>query len=322
MPPHLLISLNHSLRPQAILLVCLISGALACAGLAPSRSPTTEAPASSPRPPAFAGTPATVAPALTVDSFLARCPTTSEVASIDAHVEMSFGHFVAFPTVTLEPDGSMTFGQTIYGSQDPLVCFRQDGSADLDALQLRAYQSLLIMRQLAFDEPLPWTRQSLYDWFVGAVHELRFEEGPGIEYSECCNEKGVVQLASMGVPVMSASRWIDPSSLGPQGLFYPHARIHAGMQAMIATLVHLARANELGGHLEGCPEPWQEPGNGVLGPWGAEFAFLVWISEHSSGPFLTIPGEGPEFYRRIAFEDAETILNGHFCGSPPSAGIG
>src|SRR3990170_3885138 len=184
--PHSLRSRKQPLHPQTIILVGLLSSALACVGLFPSPTPRSATPPSSEPP---SEVPSPLAPALTVDSFLVRCPTAAEVASIDAQVDLTFARFVAFPTATIMPDGSMTFGQMIYGPRDPLVCLHEDGSADLDALQLRAYQSLLVMRQLDFDEPLPWTSQSLYDWFVGAFREVRFEEGPGIEFSECCQEK-------------------------------------------------------------------------------------------------------------------------------------
>ena len=94
-----------------------------------------------------------------IDQLLGRCPTAVEVAAVRSEISV-----------------------TIDTTTGPLACTAAAGSADLTALQERVYQALLVMRALRFSQPLPWTSQSLYDWFRGAVKGVQwriFPSAPG-----------------------------------------------------------------------------------------------------------------------------------------------
>jgi hypothetical protein len=75
-----------------------------------------------------------------VDLFLGRCPTTLQVASIDADLRLAF-----------ESDPTKS---------EPLACTAGAGSRDLSPMKKRVYNTLLLMRQIQFDQPLPWTGHS------------------------------------------------------------------------------------------------------------------------------------------------------------------
>ena len=96
----------------------------------------------------------------------------------------------------------------------------------------------------------------------------------------------------------------------------PEGRLHQGMQSILVILVHLARVSEAGGRKEVCPEPWQDRRPEDLGPWGVEYYFLTWLADHSGSDFLDAPASNPNFYRDVARQDAQTILETRFCGQP------
>ena len=90
-----------------------------------------------------------------MDEALADCPTAAEIAEVDSKINLSF-------------EADPTAGR--------LVCTMAAGSADLTREQKNAYNAILIMKDLKFDAPLPWTDQPLYDWFTGTISGIRYPE--------------------------------------------------------------------------------------------------------------------------------------------------
>ena len=64
-----------------------------------------------------------------------------------------------------------------------LSCRSKDGSVDLTIVQETIYQSLLFLRRLRFDRPLPWTNLSVYDWARNAVSGGIVIESAGNSYA-------------------------------------------------------------------------------------------------------------------------------------------
>jgi hypothetical protein len=203
-----------------------------------------------------------------VDSILARCPTAAEVAQTKADVQIAF-EFEPTPGV--------------------LVCHASAGSADLTRLQERVYQTLTIMRNLRFSRPLPWTGQTLYDWFRTTVRGVRIIDPatlPGGNGS-CCTPPGVISV--VGAPagrVLDENRWIDP--------------LHTGHTSapwyLLETMVHEARHVTFGPHDCGI----KDKDYAELGAWGVEYYFRIWLALYS-GHFLDAPDPYASVYRDVEF---------------------
>lgn len=85
----------------------------------------------------------------TAREYVLTCPTLADIAAIDQDLDI---RFIDDPT-----------------ADRPLLCDKVDGSVCLTEIQYGAYKSLILMRTAEFSKPLPWTRETLWDWFVGAV---------------------------------------------------------------------------------------------------------------------------------------------------------
>ena len=126
-------------------------------------------------------------PELRIDDYLIRCPTPDEVASVDAVLNIQFEDDPSAPA---------------------LVCTAAAGSHDLTQLQKNTYNTILLMRELEFDQPFPWTSKHLYQWFIDSIDGIRLRED--IPYSFCCDPHRVIniQVADNFVGV-SSQRWGD-----------------------------------------------------------------------------------------------------------------
>jgi len=121
----------------------------------------------------------------TVDEFFARCPTTDEVARVNSDLTLYFDYD---PTV------------------GTLVCEAANSSANLTALQKRAYQTVYVMRLLHFSHPLPWTEKPLYDWLVDVIDGIRFVKG-GL--SHCCEPENIIVIAlNENSLILQTGQWI------------------------------------------------------------------------------------------------------------------
>ena len=221
----------------------------------------------------------TAAPAQTraspVDQIIARCPTSAEVAGIQARTPV-------------------TFDPTVLGG--PLVCTAAAGSADLNAVQMRTFQSLLVLNELRFSQPLPWTPLTLSDWFAHAIHGVHVSDLPFGTGGYCCSPAGVIVVGKPGF--LDISRFADPAR-----------NWNGPVIGLLETLVHEARHAE--GPLHQCP-----PDDNTIseyGAWGVEYGFNAWVALFS-GSFMTAPDIHPAAYRDSALFRAG-VWRQHQCRS-------
>jgi hypothetical protein len=190
------------------------------------------------------------------------CPPSAALREIDAEVALQF---LADPT------------------SGELVCHAADGSADLTSLQERIYQALYLMKRLEFDQPLPWTHESLWRWFVAAVRGIRLVDSA---VSSCCNPPGVINI-----------------SIG-RGPF------DRGFPTPIFVLVHEAR------HADG-NYPHRCGGSGLqttkdvaildMGAFGVQYFLGKWIAGHAISPLLTAED------RRYTDNASDLLRTSAFC---------
>lgn len=212
----------------------------------------------------------------TVDEFFARCPTAEEVGRVNFDLKMTFEY---------DP------------SAEVLVCRASQGSADLTALQKRAYQTVYVMRLLHFSQPLPWTERQLYDWLADAVDGIRYVRG-GV--SRCCEPENILVIAlNEDSPLLQTDQWIVNDE---------------GDGLMQATLLyaHEARHNE--GFLHTCTTRNGDDNTlDEMGAWAIQHYLALWIAQYSDREFLTSSSNAPDAYRLAALRDAEVTRLTRFC---------
>lgn len=206
-----------------------------------------------------------------LDVRVQRCPTAAEVATVK---EIRF---------TLGP----------VAAARPLVCRASEGSADLTYHKLRYVQALILMKELRFDEPLPWTPKPLYDWFrdPGVGIYLEMEEG----LSSCCRAGPDVDL-KMGTSTSEPP--IDADTV---------------IIAM-ALLIHEARHLEVGQHP--CNQRRWDNRVDDLGSWGTQVRFYEWLALHAD--HAQMPAE----FREVYLHRACTFRYHLFCQEPAGTCVG
>ncbi len=215
---------------------------------------------------------------LRIDEWLARCPSAAELDAVDDALLLSF-------------EDDPTAGE--------LVCLASEGSRDLTQLQKRGYQAVLLMTLLTFDEPLPWTDQSLGEWFSGAITGIRFREG--ITHNSCCSPANTINIKIQSA-WLDTDLWIKPSN-------------GAGVQGLVAVMIHEARHNESKPHNCGS----YDTDLAFMGAWAVEYYFLWWVAYHAD-PCLIRQTTGGSYYGTMARAAANSILSTRFCDedTPPS----
>jgi hypothetical protein len=186
----------------------------------------------------------------------------------------------------------------------PLACTAAQGSADLSAIQKKAYQTIIIMKYLQFSKPLPWTDQQLYEWFtVGSgITGIRFiydtSDPPGPSY--CCVPEHVIDISYSPTNfLMTTDTWSNN-------------RMGVGLSNVTTLLLHEARHNLFGPHT--CTKG--DATIAEMGANGVEYSFWVWIETYSDRAFLRAPGDDPELYLYSAEFDAYGIRAFDFCNEP------
>jgi uncharacterized repeat protein (TIGR01451 family) len=211
-----------------------------------------------------------------VEDLISACPSSGEIASLNADLAISFE---ADPTA------------------GTLVCHAADGSADLTRFQERVYQALRVMKAMQFSSALPWTSQSLYDWFVATLHGIRFRND--ITFSFCCDPANVIDIiAAPNSAALFTNRWMDPTA-------------PLGLHDLVALLVHEARHNNGLPHTCGS----NDQTIGELGAWGTEYYLELWEALYS-GAFLTAPDPYPSYYRDQHLLTAESVYLPRICTRP------
>lgn len=210
-----------------------------------------------------------------VDQIIARCPTAAEVAGVQARTPV-------------------TFDVSVLGG--PLVCTAAAGSADLTALQMRTFQALVILNELRFSQPLPWTPLTLTDWFTHAIRGVKIMDIPFGTAGYCCSPAGVIVVDNPGL--LEISRFVDPAR-----------NWNGPIESLLDVFVHEARHAE--GPVHQCP-----PDDNTIseyGAWGVEYGFNAWLALFS-GSFMTAPDIHPAAYRDGAFFRAG-VWRQHGCRS-------
>jgi len=223
------------------------------------------APAETTLPISSAGPP----PAKPVDTFLdarvAVCPTAAELAT------------VSDVRVVLIRDAASR----------PLVCRASEGSADMTYHMRRVRQALILMKELRFDTPLPWTGdRTLWDWFrgLGVGMNVIMDDSD----NSCCGADRMIRLSVGGATA-------EPALLGYDVL------------AMIAGFVHEARHIEAGAH------PCQGRYDNLisdLGAAGCQNLYSQFMARHSD------PAQVPLEYRP-RFLWSACVHRETFCQEPP-----
>ena len=281
---------NLSMRIDSIPGVALNDLGFRCAYSALTPLPTPK-PIPSPTPIPTPGKPS-------LADFFLRCPTAAEIADVNTRLNITF-----------EKDPST----------GTLACTAAAGSADLSTIQKKAYQTIIIMKYLQFDAPLPWTNKQLYDWFTSAITGIRFIYSPYKHAydpanpppsSFCCNPAHVIDIYYSEINfLMTRDTWTD----GQEG---------AGLSDITGLLLHEARHNEFGPHTCGYIDKTPDE----LGASGVQYYFFYWLAYHSDKAFLTPPvgtidsmtGQPaqPDMYLLSALYNANGIWNSAFCKEP------
>jgi hypothetical protein len=234
----------------------------------------------------------------TLADFFKRCPSAEEIADVNSRLQLTF---IGDPTA------------------GTLVCTAAAGSADLTKLQMRAYQAIIIMKYLQFDQPLPWTSKQLYDWFTSAVNGVRFEYTQEYKDIRCCLPGGIIWYYFDQYNVLRSQDAWASGLRGPEITDEPGTGISWGPGLMEATagLIHEARHNEGPDYYPHyCPGGKQDETLAEMGSYGIQYYFFLWVANHSDRAFLTAPGDYPNLYRTSAMYDAYMILRHGFCGDP------
>lgn len=168
------------------------------------------------------------------------------------------------------------------------MCRASEGSADLTYHHLQFVHALILMKELRFDAPLPWTPNTLYGWFrdLGAGAYVEMEDG----LSTCCS------AGSREIHFRVGSSTAEPP-LDGDAVFIA-----------IAGLIHEARHIEVGQHP--CSERRWDNRVDDLGSWGTQVRFYEFVAKHSD------PAVVPIEYRPYFLHRACEFRGILFCREP------
>jgi hypothetical protein len=208
-----------------------------------------------------------------VDQMLARCPPSTELEALHADLDISF-------------EMDLT-GQ-------PLACTAEDGSWNLTVFQKRFYNTLLVMKNIQFAQPLPWTNKPLYGWFIDVIDGIRVR--PDVRLSYCCDPGGVINIRTHNLAINDTERWVDPST-------------GDGAVSLFLLLVHEARHAQ--GFLHDCGNADKRLTQ--MGAWGTQYFLDVWLAKYANSAFFAASDVD---YREYPLEDAENIVLAYICQKP------
>jgi hypothetical protein len=204
----------------------------------PSR---TRTPSPTPHPPQPSPT-----PAANIDVLLSICPSEAELERFKSDFDILFDPDLGFPTY---------------------ACQNGTGPGDTINPRLTFFQALRAIHALQFDQSLPWTEYSLYDWLKNTINGMVLTE---TEFSHCCEAENRIVLKADLLEQADNLVWANPQSGG-------------GLIGFIGLIVHEARHAEVGGHTCGTDDETLEE----LGAWGVQYYLFIYIAEHSPQGFFT-----------------------------------
>ncbi|HEY5377399.1 MAG TPA: hypothetical protein VIK01_27150 [Polyangiaceae bacterium] len=228
-----------------------------------------------------------------IDELLTTCPSAAALDEIDQNLDLVFDNVAI--------------------ADDPPVCFASKGSRDLSRARERAYQSLLAMKSLRFDAPLPWTDRGLYDWFRGVIDGIIFEETTNFCCSPGPSGTGRYLHVRLGKDsaVYATQLWVNGVGLG--------------MLNMVDVMVHESRHAETGNHT--CPDVQRDLTADELGAWGTVYSLHRWLAYHADPCFLrpTLPPDAsfapqvtdPHGYQLASLNVADATAKSEFCQTAP-----
>ena len=217
-----------------------------------------------------------------INTVSARCPSADDIRRIDRDLDLEFDH---------DPTKNLV--------EHPERCTKSAGSRDLSVMQARVYRSLATLRRLTFQQRLPWTRDSAYQWLTRAVEGVRFRND--IANSSCCSPDGMINVKtptqSVGGPGVSG---VALGITAPGGRMPTDFRMLA---SFLQLLVHEAR------HRDGKPHTCgtRDQTLAEMGGYGAAWAFLRWTAEQSP------PGLVPSDAASELLRQAENLCRGSIC---------
>lgn len=214
----------------------------------------------------------------TVDEVLAACPSSADIALVDAELDLQF-----------EADPSA----------GALVCTAAAGSADLTFVQERTYQAVLLLRRISFDRALPWTELSLYDWFTASIDDIRIKDDFG-GAGYCCSPARYMWINPLVLP-LPTDRWSSPD-VGQRG-----------MENYVRALVHEARHvhPDHPSHFS-CIDGGSDLTMDEGGAYSIEVQFMEMMALHGDPLFFTDPDGF--LYREELLSDADFVRRWRFCG--------
>jgi hypothetical protein len=158
------------------------------------------------------------------------CPSTSELDEIDSQVRITF-------------EGDSATGRS--------VCGESEGSRTLTQQQKDVYNSLIYLRRLEFDAPLPWTAASTFEWLRGTIRGIRVRTDRAGSW--CCDPPQTINIGVFDQP-------------------------ESAIPAYAIAMVHEARHVQTGGHK--CPDGKNDRTISEMGAYGVQYYLLVWIAAH------------------------------------------
>ena len=198
-----------------------------------------------------------------LDVRIGGCPTAAEIASVS--------------DIRVYWDAAATSA--------PLVCTAAEGSADLSRIQKRIYFALILMKELRFDAPLPWTDKTIYEWFRETASGVRYTAGDG--NSNCCGGDRILNIFYSATDQRPVDWPLVMSSIG--------------------LLLHEARHIQSGPHL--CQGKWDNLVTELNG-YGVSYYFYLLIGEHADPKVIPIE------YRPNALFVACRQRGSQFCMEP------
>jgi hypothetical protein len=186
-------------------------------------------------------------PVASLDGLLSTCPSTEEIDRFQADFDIVF-----------DPDLGLT----------PYSCEAGVYPDDADNARLMVFQALRTISALRFNQLLPWTDASLYDWLQEAIESIVLTS---TSTSYCCDSQNRIVLRAALLNQPSYTAWYNQQS----GI---------GLMSFVGLLVHEARHAENGGHTcDGINDETLDE----LGAWGVQYYLYLWMAEHSPAGLLT-----------------------------------
>ncbi|MBI3147628.1 MAG: hypothetical protein HYZ17_03860 [Betaproteobacteria bacterium] len=214
-----------------------------------------------------------------IDDILMRCPSNGDLAALTAQFGISF-----------ERDAST--GQ--------IACESTGSSPNLSPVQKRAYNTLLGLREIRFDAPLPFSgARSLFEWLSAESGLKGIRYRGDLSFSFCCDPEGVINIAvDRDSGYLKTDKWFDAGK-------------NRGLLDEAGILVHFAR------HIKGGDHDCNGQDTTVerQGPWGAQYQALLWLGNHVDREFLRPAGGSIPYdlYRDMARQRAEELRATRFC---------